>query len=164
VPGRKRKPTHLHIVQGTAQPCRLNKREPKAPSEAPHAAVELSPRASFWYGIICGRLQAMGIASVVDSEALMLLAVRLAEIGECDGAIKKHGRVLVRLELIELPDGRTRSQKVLKANPAVAQRSEAMRHSQSLLAEFGLSPAARAKVSAPGAPAEANPWEALING
>lgn len=170
--GRKRKPTKLHLVQGTARPCRINKSEPKPPAEPPRAVVELSPRASFWYGILCGRLSSMGIASNADSENVMLLALRLAEIEECDDEIKRYGRVTLKIELIKVPEkdeaGKTvvvtKAQKVLKANPAVAQRSEAMRHAQSLLAEFGLSPASRASVSASGggSTGSKNPWEALL--
>lgn len=97
----------------------------------------------------------------------MLLAMRLAEIEECDSEIKEHGRVTIKIELIDVPgpDGRitTKAQKVLKANPAVAQRSEAMRHTQSLLAEFGLSPANRGKVSSSSGSKESlnSAWEAL---
>jgi P27 family predicted phage terminase small subunit len=163
--GRKRKPHHLHIVQGTIRPCRINKSEPKAPDEPPRAAVELDSRPAFWFGVVVGRLQGMGIASSADSEEVMLLAKRLAEIEECDVSIKEHGRVAVKIELITLPSGEVKAQKTLKANPAVAQRSEAMRHAQSLLAEFGLSPASRGKVSAQSKGAEnANPWESLVNG
>jgi P27 family predicted phage terminase small subunit len=50
--------------------------------------------------------------------------------------------------------------KMIRARPEVAMRNEAMRHAQSLLSEFGLSPSARSKVSA-GKPAEENPFAAL---
>ena len=162
--GRKRLPTRLHIVRGTAQPCRINRDEPKAPNEPPRPAIQLSSRASFWFGVIVGRIADMGISSVADSESVMLLALRLAEVEECDQEIKENGRVYAKFELVELPSGETRAQKILKANPAVAQRSEAMRHAQSLLAEFGLSPANRAKIPARDAQKAENPWEKLING
>ena len=169
--GRKRIPTHLHVVRGTVQPCRINRDEPKPPQEPPRPAVELPARAAFWFGILCGRVTAMGVGSSADSEEMMLLAMRLAEVEECDEAIREHGRVTTKLELIEVPDpehkGRTvtKAQRVLKSNPAVAQRSEAMRHVQALLAEFGLSPANRGKVSAKPRmeSGSANPWEALLN-
>ena len=48
----------------------------------------------------------------------------------------------------------------LEAGPEVGMRSEAMRHAQSLLSEFGLTPSARSKVSA-GKPQEVNPFAAL---
>jgi hypothetical protein len=167
--GRKRKPTHMHLVQGTARPCRINKNEPVAPNEPPSPAVALQPRASFWYGVIVGRIQNLGIASSVDSENVMLLAIRLAEIEECDKDIALNGRVLVikspktyRGQLILDADKKPVEETKTMANPAVAQRSEAMRHSQSLLAEFGLSAATRGKVSKQTTKeAPANRWEAL---
>lgn len=155
-------------MQGTARPCRLNKREPKAPDEPPRAASELSPRASFWYGVICGRIRSMGVGSSADSEMVMILAMRLAEIEECNADIAQYGNKTSKIELITVPDENgqmvTKAQRSWKHNPAVAQRSEAMRHSQSLLAEFGLSPSSRGKVSATareGKGEQSNPWEAL---
>jgi phage terminase small subunit len=167
--GRKKIPAHMHIVKGTARPCRMNKKEPKAPNEAPSSAVELSPRASFWYGVIVGRIQGLGIASSVDSENVMLLAIRLAEIEECDKDIAANGRVLYVREVKTyrgeiIYDNQRKPVESVKpvSNPAVSQRSDAMRHTQSLLAEFGLSAAMRSKVSKlqPDV-VPANSWEAF---
>jgi len=113
----------------------------------------------------------MGLATAAHTEMLALLAFRLEEWEDRDRDVRANGAVYAKLELIEVPDpehpGRTvtKAQKIWKSNPAVAQRSEAMRHAQALLAEFGLSPSSQAKVSAgPGAePGSANPWEALLN-
>ncbi len=118
----------------------------------PQLAVELGSRTSFWYGVVIGRLQQLAIASPVDSELVMLLAIRLEEIEESTEHIRQNGARYAKLELIEVPIDekgtlKTKAQKSWKANPAVSQRSEAMRHAQSLLSEFGLSPSSRQKVS-----------------
>jgi len=166
--GRKRKPTHIHLVQGTARKCRINAAEPRPAGEPPRAAVELEPRAAFWYGVIVGRLQGMGVGSSSDSENVMLLAMRLAEVEDRTADIQTQGATYVKVELIEVPgeDGKpiVKAQKTIKANPAVAQRSEAMRHAQSLLAEFGLSAASRPKISAPGKNEPEGRWNSLVNG
>jgi P27 family predicted phage terminase small subunit len=147
--GRKRKPSKLHLIQGTARPCRTNKKEPKAPEDVPRPAVDLDSRSAFWYGILVGRIQSLNVGSSADSESVMLAARRLAEIEECDKNIDEFGMVYKHNDLI-------------KANPAVGQRSEAARHLQSLLSEFGLSPASRAKVSANDTKRESvNPFEAF---
>lgn len=147
--GRKRKPSKLHLIQGTARPCRTNKKEPKAPEDVPRPAVDLDSRSAFWYGILVSRIQSLNVGSSADSEAVMLAATRLAEIEECDKKIAEYGRVYEH-------DG------LIKSNPAVGQRSEAARHLQSLLAEFGLSPASRAKVSVNEPPGGViNPFEAF---
>ena len=39
--GHKRLPARLHVVRGTAQPCRINKDEPKAPDKAMRHARSL---------------------------------------------------------------------------------------------------------------------------
>jgi len=168
MPGRKRKPTHLHIVQGTAQPCRMNKLEPKAPTEAPQPAIELNSRASYWYGVLVGRIQSLGVASIADSEQVMLLAIRMEEVEALTADIDANGRTLW-VEQVQTYHGRIMYGeggkplivRVPHPNPAVGQRSDALRHAQSLLAEFGLSPASRGKVSKQPKEAPANRWEAL---
>ncbi len=169
--GRKRLPAKFHIVKGTDRPCRTNSREPKAPPEPPRAPEWLSRRVSEIFGVLTGRLQAMGLASSGDTEMLALLASRLEEWEARDAEVRANGAVYAKVELIEVPGepgqpSSVRAQKVWKANPAVAQRSEAMRHAQSLLAEFGLSPASRGKVSAAQGTDSGsdNPWESLVNG
>ena len=49
---------------------------------------------------------------------------------------------------------------IIRAHPAVARMSSNRQRAQALLGEFGLTPAARSKVSA-GKPVEANPFAAL---
>jgi P27 family predicted phage terminase small subunit len=98
------------------------------------------------FAVLRERIAGLGIASKTDTEALALAASRMAEIEECDEIIREHGRVI--LEENKMP----------RATPAVAQRNEAMRHLQSLLAEFGLTPAARSKVTAPKKEQNANPF------
>lgn len=147
--GRKRKPSKLHLIQGTARPCRTNKKEPKAPEDVPRPAVDLDSRSAFWYGILVSRIQSLNVGSSADSEDVMLCAKLLADIEDCEAKIAAWGRVY-------------EANGILKSNPAVGQRSEAMRHIQSLLSEFGLSPASRAKVSANDTKREAvNPFEAF---
>lgn len=91
-----------------------------------------------FFGRLTSRLEAMGCASASHTEMLALLSRRLAEIEVYDELITKHGEVY---EATTEKGGY-----MLKANPAVAMRSESMRHAQSLLAEFGLSLASVSKV------------------
>lgn len=158
--GRKPKPTKLKLIKGTARKCRLNPKEPRAPENVPRAAVDLDSRSSFWYGIAVSRVQGLGIASVVDSERIMLLAMDLANLELHDTDIKEYGRVYVKVELLELPDGTTKAQKILKANPAVGQRDACVRRINGMLSEFGLSPASRSKVTkSDDGEKEKNPFE-----
>lgn len=146
--GRKKTPDHLKLVKGTAQKCRMNPEAPAANVGTASAPAWLSERAAELFDQISATLLGMGIASPDDTHALSLAASRLEEIEILTAVIEDAGRTY------QTEAG------LWKARPEVAMRNEAMRHSQSLLAEFGLTPAARSKVSA-GKPAEKNPFGAL---
>jgi P27 family predicted phage terminase small subunit len=156
--GRKRKPYHLKVVAGTDRPDRMNDAAPQASEEMPGSPDWLSSRANEIFEQLVGIIGPMGIASASDTAMLAMVASRLEEVEICTAMIEDGGRTFVSsMEFDE--QGRIVSQQV-KGNPVVAQRSEAMRHAQSLLSEFGLSPAARSKVSVGKKSAE-NPFAAL---
>lgn len=139
--GRKRKPDHLKIVAGTAQPSRMNPHAPKPSKALPAPPEWLSERAAEWFIRTLAILDGMGIASADHVDMLALAATRYDEVLDCTGIIEDLGRTYV----VTMISG----SKSFKARPEVSMRNEAMRHLQSLLAEFGLSPSAVGKVSAP---------------
>lgn len=151
--GRKRTPDHLKIVAGTAQKCRMNPEQPEANAGLSEPPAWLSEAAAAHYRRIDAILHGMGIASPDNTDALAMLASRLEEIEICTTVIEDGGRVYEQL-------GEGGEVRMIRARPEVAMRNEAMRHAQALLAEFGLTPAARSKVSA-GKPPEENPFAAL---
>jgi len=156
--GRKRKPDHLKLVSGTAQPCRMNPDAPKALEDLPTAPDWLSARAAEIFDGLVAVVSKMGVGSASDTAMLAMASSRLEEVEICTAMIEDGGRTFVS-NITYDDEGRISSQQI-KCHPAVAQRSEAMRHAQSLLVEFGLSPAARSKVSA-NVPDEQNPFAAL---
>lgn len=97
-------------------------------------------------------LEGMGIGLPDDQAALAMLANRLEEIEILSVTIQDGGGTYSTTA--------TSGDKLVRARPEVGQRNEAMRHAQSLLNEFGLTPAARSKVSA-GKPSEVNPFALL---
>lgn len=139
--GRKRKPDHLKVVSGTAQPCRMNPNAPAPSSDLPEPPDWLSERAAEWFLKTVGILDGMGIASADHVDMLSLAATRYDEVLECTAVLEDLGRVYTTVMI----SGSVQ----FKARPEVAMRNDAMRHLQSLLAEFGLSPATVSKVSAP---------------
>ncbi|MHB2265671.1 P27 family phage terminase small subunit [Aliihoeflea sp. PC F10.4] len=156
--GRKRTPDHLKVVAGTAQPCRMNPDAPVALVTLPEAPEWLSGRATEIFEQLVGITGQMGVGSASDTAMLAMAASRLEEVEICTAIIEDGGRTFC--SSMEYDDeGRVTSQQI-KGHPAVAQRSEAMRHAQSLLVEFGLSPAARSKVSATKTN-DKNPFAAL---
>jgi P27 family predicted phage terminase small subunit len=147
--GRKRKPDHLKIVAGTAQPCRMNPDAPTPSKALPEPPEHLSPTAADWFRRTLAILDGMGIASADHVDMLTLAAMRYEEILDCSMVIEDLGRTYVTVSVT--------GSRMFKARPEVAMRNEAMRHLQSLLSEFGLSPATVSRVSAP--PGErANPF------
>lgn len=146
--GRKRTPDHLKLVKGTAQKCRMNPNAPVPNAGTASAPNWLSERATEIFDQVSATLLGMGVASPDDMHALSLAASRIEEVEILTAVIEDAGRTY------QTEAG------LWKARPEVAMRNEAMRHAQSLLAEFGLTPAARSKVSA-GKPVDANPFAAL---
>lgn len=156
--GRKRLPDHLKVVKGTDQRCRMNPEAPKADVSLPVPPDHLSARAAELFRQVVAILADMGIGSASDVHSLTILAQRLEEVEICTVVIEDSGRFFV--SSVERDDEDRIVSQQIKAHPAVAQRSEAMRHAQSLLAEFGLTPAARSKVSASKQASE-NPFASL---
>ncbi|MDA8123448.1 MAG: phage terminase small subunit P27 family [Deltaproteobacteria bacterium] len=137
MPGPKPTPTHLRILRGNPGKRALPKDEPVASSDAPVAPEWLSARAKEVFAQLALRLDKMGYASSSHTEALALAAMRQEEVERCSKALEKGFKNRVKT---------TSGGYVFKAKPEVAMRSEAARHLQSLLAEFGLSPASATKV------------------
>jgi len=135
---RKRKHPNLKVVEGTERPDRDSSSAPDPAGDAPRAPGWLGTRGAEWFGTLATRLDGIGLASSSFTETLALAASRLAEMEECDELIAEHGRTYETTN--------TQGDKMLRANPAVSQRNEAMRHLHSLLAEIGLTPASISKV------------------
>lgn len=146
--GRPPKPTHLKLLGGERRPSRVNYAEPQAELAAAEPPERLSENAAGHFRRLSAILLRMGIASPCDGDMLALLSARLTDVEELSACIEDGGRSYQS-------DGG-----LWRPRPEVAMRNAAMRHCQQLLAEFGLSPAARSKVTA-GRPAEENPFAVL---
>lgn len=104
------------------------------------APENLSEAARAHFSTLKESVAQLGLDSATYTEALALAAMRMEEIDQCDLLITEHGRIIVTTK--------ENGEPLLRANPAVTMRNEAMRHLQSLLAEFGLTPTAATRVSA----------------
>jgi P27 family predicted phage terminase small subunit len=131
-------PTALKMLKGTHQSCRDAPGAPPAnvPTQMLAPPLWLNYRAAEIFRQLAVHLTGMKILNVEDVAMLALLASRLEEVEDLTELIESEGRVY------------TSDKGLLKARPEVGMRNEAMRHAQSLLIEFGLSPAARSRVSA----------------
>lgn len=147
--GRKPKPDALKQLMGTAQPCRMNPAAPAGSKMVPIAPDWLSERSAELFGDLVAVLDEMGLTSGSDTVMLAMLASRIEEVEQLTAIIEDGGRVYVsKAETTTGKDGALVVKQMVRARPEVGMRNEALRHVQSLLAEFGLSPAARSRVSA----------------
>jgi len=134
--GRKKLPDSLKLIRGTLQKCRASSGgQDEMPMTAPKT---LSEAARVHFETLKTQVAEMGLDSATFTELLALAAGRMEEIDECNAIITEHGRIIeTTTEAGSL---------LLRANPAVAMRDSAMRHLQSLLAEFGLTPSSIGRV------------------
>jgi P27 family predicted phage terminase small subunit len=140
----KPKPTHLKLLTGNPGKRKLNKNEPCAASSLPHPPSWLTARAKAIFRLLVKRIDGMGYASSSHTESLGLCAWRLDQVEQCEAVIRTEGMTYGT----ETMGGST----MWRSRPEVALQSEAARHAQSLLCEFGLTPSSASKVSVPGKP------------
>lgn len=130
----------------------MNPNAPAAPEAMPLAPGWLTKRGAEIFDGLVALLDEMGLASSADTQIITLCASRIEEIEITTAMVEDNGRVYETTN----DSGQT----MARSRPEVAQRSDAMRHAQSLLSELGLTPAARSKVSATKKP-EGNPFKNL---
>jgi P27 family predicted phage terminase small subunit len=90
----------------------------------------------------CDLLECMGVLSLPDELALEQLVEAYADWRQAHEVIAAEG---THYETTSSTGGT-----MIRAHPAVAMRSDAARRFQSLMSEFGLTPASRSRVSTTG--------------
>ncbi len=122
-------------VRGTTRPSRR-----KAPAagerltKAPNAPDSLSPAAASEWAVLAPILVELGTLTRADLRALELLCELLASVGELEEVIRREGHT------IEAASGGR------KGHPAAQALATARTQAHRLLADFGLTPRARASV------------------
>lgn len=137
--GRKRIPDHLKVVRGTDRPDRVNHSAPAPKVVRPPMPAKLSRKAKENWDRFCDVLESMGVLTVADEFALEQLVEVYAEWRTYTDIVAKEK---THYETESVSGG-----KIIRAHPVVAMRSDAARRFQSLMSEFGLTPASRSKVS-----------------
>lgn len=167
MPGRPRKPTAIHVLEGTDRPDRMNPHEPMPAvlvGATPPAWVKGKARQSWKQ--IAAILTDMRVLTVADVPGLAMVCDALAEYIEARAAVQKHGMVYESkaVKIVHTRDGDEVEivTLMLRSRPEVAIASDAWRRAMMGLTQFGLTPASRAKVSAIGDEAEEDPFEKLL--
>lgn len=169
--GRPRKPTHLKLVTGTAQPCRTNKKEPKPNRERPSPPAHLSDKAKTAWGAVSLILDRMGVLTEADGPALEGLCGAYADL-----VAARHSLSLPMILRYKDLNGQEivseaseageryywtfgKGGPMRRARPEVADIADADRRFAMWLSKFGLTPADRSRVSGEGAgEADKDPW------
>ena len=140
----------MKVLHGTNRPDRANPAEPKVGLLALTATPPdwLGDRGKKAWAEILPLLRAMKVATIADPVALGMLCDALAEYIEARAVVQGEGAIYWTRGKVEMQ----------RTHPAVAIASDAWRRAKSMLSEFGLTPAARARVSAQGTDA-ADPLE-----
>ena len=151
---RPTKPTHLKIVTGTLEQSRTNKAEPKPPRGIPTMPPGMTPGAKRAWKRLAVMLDRMGVLTAADATALAQLCECVAMIAQAQAALNSLGSLTY--EAVSAGGATLR-----RPHPEVAILSDADRRLRTYLNDFGLSPAARSKVSASPA-ADVDPLESYF--
>lgn len=153
--GRPRKPTALHVLEGTDRPDRTNRNEPTPTLTDDKPPVWLKGRGRKGWRWIAPVVADMKILTDADKAALALLCDALGDYTECQEALRRDGRFYETLTKL--------GERMIKPHPAVAQASDAWRRAARMMVEFGMTPSARSRVKA-AAEKEVDPFEAFLQG
>lgn len=133
------KPTRLKLLAGTYRPDRVAPGEPRPLAAIPPRPRGLSAEGRRHWDRLARQLRPLQVVTLADGAALELLAEALGEWERASALVAKEGAVY---------RATTKSGTVLLAHPAAKQAADAWRRAQRMLAEFGLSPSSRTRVSA----------------
>lgn len=132
--GRPPKPTALKLIQGTARPDRINKREPK-PKGAPVCPAHLDQVARNEWRRVVPELVRLGVIARIDSTTLAAYCQNYSRWVAAELELEKHGG------LTYIGDTG-----MIRKHPAVGIAHDAMAAMKAFAVEYGLTPASRARV------------------
>jgi len=148
--GRKPKPTHLKLVSGNPGRRPISHAEPKYELSIPSPPRELSDDAKVEWGRVAERLYRAGTLSEIDRGAL-------AAYCSSYGRWIQAERTLARLAETDKATGglliKTSNGNAIQ-NPLVGIANKAAADMVRYAAEFGMTPSARSRIKAEGAPNE----------
>lgn len=152
---RRPKPTALKLLQGNPGKRAFNQQEPQLIAECPDPPAWLTKRGRELWAELGPLLVTARIMTKADASALALL---------CEAyALFRHARMHVRRDGLTYTSETEGGGTMVKARPEVAIMQDSWRQIRLMLVEFGLTPAARSKVSAVGL-SEKDPMEAILRG
>lgn len=137
---RKKLPTAMKMLKGTAQPCRMNPNEPVTTVVLLTCPSYLDRQGKKSFAEFADMLARMQVTAHSDQKALGILADRYAKYLEMRKLIRKEGSTYTTMN--------TQGTEIHRTRPEVAIMNDALKDVLKLMSEFGLTPSSRAKVSA----------------
>jgi P27 family predicted phage terminase small subunit len=150
-PGPKPQPTKLRLLRGNPGKRAVNKHEPKPRAEAPEAPAFLKREALEEWRRLAPELERLGLLTIVDGAALAAYCQAYQRWIQAERKVNREGLVL---------DAKSR---YAQAHPAMAIAQRSMQIMRAFMAEFGLTPASRSRLSIEKPP-EADPFEDYLHG
>ncbi len=153
--GRKPKPTALKVLEGNPGKRPLNEYEPVPPKGNIECPDWLEEEAKREWERLAPSLEAMGVLTTADLTAFAGYCQAYARWREAEEFISQHGSIF------QTPSG------YVQQVPQVSIAQQNLKIMQSLCAEFGLTPATRARIIAGGGGndgASDDPMEQVLKG
>jgi P27 family predicted phage terminase small subunit len=147
VRGRKPKPTHLKLVEGTLSHRRKMTGEPRPDCSIPTCPHHLSPSAKAEWKRLAGELAKLGILTRLDRAALAAYCQAYGRWVEAEQKVKETPA------LLKMPSG------YVQQNPWLTIATKQLELMHKFLNEFGLSPVARSRVDIRSTVFRPKPWE-----
>jgi P27 family predicted phage terminase small subunit len=151
MPGRKRKPTALKLLQGNPGKRPIRQDEPKPEVCVPDPPDHLSNVAKEHWKLIGEQLAEVGILTRIDSDALALYCEAYARWVHANQQLQQFG------PLVKAPSGYPMQ------SPFLAIANKAFDQLRAMLTEFGMTPSSRTKVHA-AKPDEDDAMERFLRG
>lgn len=149
--GRRPKPTAIKQLEGNRGKRAINASEPTPERGEPAMPEDLLPVAQEEWRRIVPELLAIGVLTKIDQKALAGYCMAYARWRQAETDVAKYGLTIEEpvINTVTGQQRRLRGRYVvrLKANPAAAKSSDAMKLMKSFLVEFGMTPASRSRLS-----------------
>ena len=146
---RRPKPTRLHVIENTGRPSRMQKHEPKPPLTQPEPPDFLDPYAKEEWARLTPYLYQCGILTELDVDMLACLCQSYARWRDAEDVLAEFAKSDPRFRglLIRTTSKGEKGGGNTIQNPLIGIARQSMRDYLRLAAEFGLTPAARTRIS-----------------
>ncbi|EBQ8223279.1 phage terminase small subunit P27 family [Salmonella enterica subsp. houtenae] len=145
--GPPKTPTHLRLVRGNPSKRPINKNEPQPPKGVPPVPKHFDKQGKYWFKRMAEELDAIGVISQLDARALELLVEAYTEYRHHCETLDREGYTYAVYSDDDADEGKKREIRMIKPHPAAMMKADAWKRLRAMLAEFGMTPSSRSKVS-----------------